>query len=510
MIRPISAAILASLVICGVSAQSPKFRHVPNPVQSPQIQALEEIEEVPAPRINTDSILDHLTDAPLVPGRFPIVGVVGVPRVFSGYRNVLPDPVFSRQVMPMSTAQICKYIGETRQDALQADALLDSLANLAESMAVDLPDSDAQDSLSSIELERKQDIKDCLSPYIDWIVEEKLQLQSKLDYVYLDMVTNPKHIDYAYWNLPVPPEMPPEDPFLGVMGRKTLFVNTKIDLPVENDIQKKHWIHTLNTGLQFSQAYLSKNWYQGGNNYLALLGNFYWDVLLNEVYHPKMMFESTVSYKLGLNATEDNPYHKYSISEDLFQYNMKFGYKAAHHWYYSFTTQFKTQFLRNYATDSDTRIASFLTPSNLTLGLGMTYTKQNKGKTIQFNASLSPLSMNLKTAIDRWVDHTQFGIPQDARTNIEFGSTGELTFNWKMADMVTYKTRLFLFTDYKESNADWQNTFEFQFNRFFSTQLYFNLRYDSTADIALAPGWKRWMLKEILSVGLSYTFSTKN
>ena len=72
-----------------------------------------------------------------------------------------------------------------------------------------------------------------------------------------------------------------------------------------------------------------------------------------------------------------------------------------------------------------------------------------------------------------------------------------------------YKTRLFLFTDYKNSNADWQNTLEFQFNRFFSTQLYVNLRYDSTADKSLDPKWNRWMLKEILSVGLSYTFSTK-
>ena len=223
-----------------------------------------------------------------------------------------------------------------------------------------------------------------------------------------------------------------------------------------------------------------------------------------------MMFQSTLSYKLGMNATGNNDLHKYTISEDLFQYNIKFGYKAAHHWYYSFTGQFKTQFLNNYPSDSMVRSASFLTPGVLTLGVGMTYTKQNAKKTIDFSASISPLSYNLKTAIDPQVDHLQFGMEQNERVLNEFGSSTEVNFSWKLLDNILYKTRLFLFTDYKDSNADWQNTLEFQFNRFFSTQLYLNLRYDSTADKTLDPKWNRWMMKEILSVGLSYTFSTKS
>jgi hypothetical protein len=48
-----------------------------------------------------------------------------------------------------------------------------------------------------------------------------------------------------------------------------------------------------------------------------------------------------------------------------------------------------------------------------------------------------------------------------------------------------------------------------QFSRFFSTQVFVNLRYDSNADKTIDPKWKRFMLKEILSIGLSYTFSTK-
>lgn len=494
------------LAASGTLMQGQKFRHIENTRPEPEVSPVNllsaEEEKAIADSLRLDSLISHLTDPPAVPSRFPVVGATGasVSKVFAGYRYIQPKPGFSRAPMDIDSENILRL--------LRTSEVLPDSVQQGEVESEEIPEIVVQDGATETG-DISSNYLETLTPYYSWIKEENDLWRSKLDFAYVEMIRRPFDIDYAYWNLPVPPEMPPDDPYVGVMSMKPLFVNTAFTPPEEPEPEKRHWLHVLNAGLQFSQAYLSRNWYQGGNNYLALLANFLWDVKLNEAFHPKLMFESTLSYKLGLNSTEDNQYHKYSISEDLFQYNIKAGYKAAHHWYYSLTGQFKTQMLRNYASDSDTRLASFLTPGNLNFGLGMTYTMQNKAKTIQFNASLSPLSYNLRTAIDPAIDHLQFGIPQDAKTHSEFGSTAEITFNWQMGEMVNYKTRLFLFTDYKESNADWQNTFEFRFNRFFSTQIYINVRYDSTADINLAPGWKRWMLKEILSVGLSYTFSSK-
>ncbi len=410
----------------------------------------------------------------------PKMNLYGIPKVFTGYRAV------GRHNKPQF------------QDSIATSAIFKEL------YFKETPDSTDSVATEPLSIAITGDVVP------EWLSRNRDSFKRQLDLQYLDMVYNPSQSNPAFWTLPLPPTLPPEDySYAAFLRRQRIKVNLESAIVPEIEIEKKHWLHLLNISLQFSQAYLSKNWYQGGNNYLALLGNFLWDVQLNPVYHPNMMFQSTLSYKLGLNSTEDNVLHKYSISEDLFQYNLKFGYKAAHHWYYSFTGQFKTQMLNNYPSDSMVRTASFLTPGVLTLGLGMTYTKQNEKKTIDFNASISPISYNLKTAIDPNVDHLQFGIDQDKKCVNEFGSSAELTFNWKLLDNILYKTRLFLFTDYKQSNADWQNTFEFQFSRFFSTQLYLNLRYDSTADKSLDPKWNRWMLKEILSVGLSYTFSTK-
>ena len=140
----------------------------------------------------------------------------------------------------------------------------------------------------------------------------------------------------------------------------------------------------------------------------------------------------------------------------------------------------------------------------------MTYSHQNKKKTFTLNASIAPVSYNLKTAISQKIDHGLFKIDQDKRSVSDIGSNGELTINWQIWKNVNYKSRLFVFTDYGSFLGDWQNTLEFQFNRFFSTQIYANLRYDSEVDPNKSPGWNKWMLKEILSIGLSYTFATKS
>ncbi len=343
-----------------------------------------------------------------------------------------------------------------------------------------------------------------------WLSEAMTAYSNQRDFIFTMMMENPANVEYAYWKLPVPPTLPEEDfSFRGLFSKYRPDVNVGDAVITEAEIEKVNWLHNFNISLQLSQAYISKNWYQGGNDYLAILGNFLWDVQLNTVYHPKMMFQSTLSYKLALNSQRDDLYHKYSVSQDLFQYNLKTGYKASHNWYYTFLAQFKTQMLNSYPANSMTRTAAFLSPGELNLGLGMTYTKETGKKNLKIGISISPLSYNLKTCIDSMVDETTLGIEEGHRIKNEIGSNSEVNLFWRIWDNITYTTRLFLFTDYKTFLGDWENTLNFQFNRFFSTQLYMHLRYDSGSDPAVAPRWNRWMMKEILSVGLSYTFSTK-
>lgn len=331
------------------------------------------------------------------------------------------------------------------------------------------------------------------------------------DFMYGVMVANPTTIDYAYWDLPEPPRILEEDHSFRAWLRRNNITLPPIDdsMRVRTESERTNWLHTCNVSLQLSQAYVSSNWYQGGNSYLAFLGNLLWDVQLNNVYHPNTLFQSTFSYKLSINSTPDDQYHKYSVSQDLLQYNLKAGYKAVNHWYYSLLLQFKTQLLHAYPANSETLTASFMSPGELNLGLGMTYTKENEAKTLQFSASVSPVSYNMRTCINTQIDPLQFGIKAGHKLVNEYGSNAEVNFLAKFWGTVTYRTRLFLFTDYSTFKGDWENTLNFQFSRLFSTQIYAHLRYDSSADSSINRDWRKLMLKEILSVGISYTFSTK-
>ena len=219
------------------------------------------------------------------------------------------------------------------------------------------------------------------------------------------------------------------------------------------------------------------------------------------------MFQSTLSYKLALNSVEDE-YHKYSISQDLFQYNLKTGFKAFKSWFYSFNLQFKTQFLNNYESNSMTRKAGFLSPSELTAGLGMTYNRNFKNDRLKFSASIAPATYNLKTCIDPQIDPVQYGIKAGHKFVNEGGSSAEVSLDWNLTSNINWKARVFLFTDYTYFMGDWENTFTFTINRFLSTQLYTHLRYDSSLELRPGAKWQHWMLKEILSFGLTYTFST--
>ena len=51
-------------------------------------------------------------------------------------------------------------------------------------------------------------------------------------------------------------------------------------------------------------------------------------------------------------------------------------------------------------------------------------------------------------------------------------------------------------------------TLSFDINKYLSTQIYAHLRYDTSTGRIANTDWHRWQLKEILSFGFSYKFST--
>ncbi|MDE7387209.1 MAG: DUF3078 domain-containing protein [Muribaculaceae bacterium] len=344
-------------------------------------------------------------------------------------------------------------------------------------------------------------------PTSGWIADEgnrnRLMRENLQDFC----VRYPWVVNLNLESLPEPPKK-----YVASVDPKSATIKVeevKIDLKEANKevetlkVKRKNWLHTFDGSLQFSQAYNSPNWYQGGNNNLNLIANFIWNVKLNPVYHPNMMFENTVQYKLALNSAPDDTLRNYSISEDRFQINTKFGLKAAHNWYYSVNMQFKTQLLQNHPTNSRSTTVAFFSPGELNLGLGMTYNYTTPNKKATFNISIDPLSYNMiaytNDRVTTYPGH---------KTTSQYGSNIEAKMTWKPTYNITYTTRLYTFTNYSYLQGDWENTISFAINRFLTTQIYIHLRYDSSTAKREDTKWHYWQLKEILSFGFAYKFST--
>ena len=160
-------------------------------------------------------------------------------------------------------------------------------------------------------------------------------------------------------------------------------------------LKPNFWKKSAAASVQFSQHGISDNWYQGGENNVNVLGDFVWNVKLNPNVYKKLLFENTVQYKVSVNSASQDSIRGYTISQDQFQINTKLGYKAIKNWYYSTNLRFKTQLLNNYKINTRDMKASVLSPADLNIGVGMTYSTALKNSKLKFDLSLSPLSMDI-------------------------------------------------------------------------------------------------------------------
>ncbi|MBP5560757.1 MAG: DUF3078 domain-containing protein [Muribaculaceae bacterium] len=322
-------------------------------------------------------------------------------------------------------------------------------------------------------------------------------------------IGNPDLVRYNADSLPEAPSavVVKADPSASLLAVEEKSLPTPA-VPEDGRAAKVHnWLHTFNASLHFTQCYLSDNWYQGGQNNLNVLGDLNWEFNLNQTLHPKWLFNNTLHYKLGVSTASGDSLRNYHLNEDLLQFNSQLGYKAVEHWYYSANLQFKTQFFKNYKTNTRDLTAAFLSPGELTLGLGMTYNYKDKEEIKVFTLALSPLSYNLKICRDIVnLDPTTFGIDEGHHTKHSFGSSLEGKFTWKITPNIIWTSRLYAFTDYHYGQGDWENTLDFSINKYLNTKIFTHLRFDSSAP--RHADWRYWQFKEILSFGLTYRFST--
>ena len=273
---------------------------------------------------------------------------------------------------------------------------------------------------------------------------------------------------------------------------------------VELVVQKPNfWKYKGDGYLQFMQNYVSGNWYKGGEGNYSAVGSLTLEA--NYDNKSKWKWENKLEMKLGFQTSRSDTVHKFKANEDLFRYTGKVGLQAANRWYYTLQMLAYTQFARGFKTNNVKTFSDFMSPFNLSLGLGMDYKVEWLDKKLTGTVNLSPLAINYRY-VDRRNLASSFGVKTDKHTHslTDFGSQLTASLTWKISDVVSWKTRLYAFTSYHRAELEWENTFALRVSKYISANLFLFPRFDDANKWDDKLGY--WQFKEYSSLGFSYSF----
>lgn len=270
--------------------------------------------------------------------------------------------------------------------------------------------------------------------------------------------------------------------------------------------QIKHWFPAYEGSLQFSQNYISDNWYKGGSSNLNLfIRNYFSLIYLTE----RVNWFNELESRLNLYNTSTDIKRRFRVGDDLLRFHSNYGNKIFKRWYWTIDWEVRTQMLPGIDQNDESLLSSFLSPITSTVGLGMKYeytnTKQKAlGKRIRLMINIAPISHSFKYALNTKINLDRHGLSLEKPYISSLGGTVSGDLLWDFNYTIGWRSRLNLNVGYNSNVfSEWENTLNFNFNKFLSTKLYLHLRYDNS--VPSSQSWMKYLqVNELISIGINY------
>ncbi len=285
-------------------------------------------------------------------------------------------------------------------------------------------------------------------------------------------------------------------------------------------IKSVYWLKHGEHKLQLSYNTYSDNW--GGDNNFDLFSHQKLDlnykknkVRFNNLIEWRLQLKQLTSYE-NKEKEENKNKGKINIVEDYLRTYSTFSLEAFYKkWFYSTNLEMKTPVLTKKTLDlARTVQRSILSPFELNLGVGMRYetettSKKDKYRKFKLSADLSVLSLNYRYVHSDSINVTQFGIEEGHKAKTDYGSTFNINMNYTHNRYTKFASRLKYFTNYEKVYVEWENTVDFALSNYFSTTLYFYMKYDAGVPVNKKNNDKTWgyfNYNTMLRFGLTYTW----
>lgn len=276
----------------------------------------------------------------------------------------------------------------------------------------------------------------------------------------------------------------------------------------EKEEDPQGWNSTGKFQLLFNQSAFNKEWSGGGTSSMA--GNLILDYQLN---YRKGQFTWDNKLLANYGVTKLNGDEFTRKTSDRLELNSIAGRELdASNWYFTFFTNFRTQFSKGYLYAEDditgqeirTETTHFLSPAYLQFGPGMMWKKSDN-----LWVNLAPATARFIfvdkdfTSAPTYQDGSYYGVDKGKSSRFELGASLSGYAKFDIMKNVSMENNLSLYSNYlsKPGNIDidYLMNLEMSINKFLSANLIFQAIYDDNTIAA-------FQIREVFGAGFNYTF----
>ncbi|MBR5607373.1 MAG: DUF3078 domain-containing protein, partial [Bacteroidaceae bacterium] len=243
----------------------------------------------------------------------------------------------------------------------------------------------------------------------------------------------------------------------GKLSEKLVEVNLPTEIVDTVQVQTRRpnfWATSGRGTFNFSQSYSSDNW--GGTRSYSGLSTL--DLTANFNNQRKILWNNSLNARLGFQNARGDSRRAFRPTDNSLRINSNIGYQAWKKLYYSSDVTMNTKIVPQYNTGTDVCNSDFLSPLDMTVGVGLKLTFSIFKKKFNGTIQMSPVSYQMRY-VQRERLATGFGVRPGHQSYHKWGPSLNANASWPLAKNINWSTRFTWNSNLSYTSFQWENNF---------------------------------------------------